>query len=332
MVILTNPDGNELEFMNFSKFDVDLNEEKDFELRMQNGSNKSGIETKGRLFVPDTEFGGIIGTVKSETAENEIVLSGRTWRGILEKKIIKPPAGEAYKTVTGELNDVLEDLIAEHELTALFRVSETDTGVSVSDYQFDRYITLLSGIDKMLESVGYRLKLKYTQQERGLPGFVQIEAVKISDMSKTIELSQDSRLDFTLTTKKDGVNHLVCLGKGELTERVVADLYVQKDGSIGKTRYFSGIDEITDVYENVSADTEEDLTEKGKEKLLELSNNQTFEMGITSMGIDVDIGDIIGGRDYVSGMSLAKPVVNKIYTEENGTVKIEYKLKGDDSK
>lgn len=330
MVILTTPEGNELEVINFSKFDVDLNDEKNFELRMPADSSENSIEIKGRLFVPGTEIGGIIGGTKSETLTGEVVLTGRTWRGVLEKKIIKPPAGQAYKTVTGELNDVLRSLISEHELTALFCVPQKNTDVNLNGYQFDRYPTLLSGINKMLENVGYRLKIQYVQRERGLPGYVQIEAVEISDMSETIELSQDSRLDFTLTTKKDGVNHLVCLGKGELEERTVIDLYVQQNGRFGYAQYYFGVDEITEVYEDVSADTEDELVERGKERLSELTNSQSFEMGLTRLSIDVDIGDIIGGRDYVTGMSLAKPVINKIYTEENGTVKIEYKLKGDD--
>ena len=46
--------------------------------------------------------------------------------------------------------------------------------------------------------------------------------------------------------------------------------------------------------------------------------------------IDVDIGDIVGGRDYVTGMVMAKPVENKIYTEENGEISKDYTLEGDD--
>ena len=44
----------------------------------------------------DTEFGGIIGRKKINTIDSTISLFGRTWRGMLEKKIIRPPTGQDY--------------------------------------------------------------------------------------------------------------------------------------------------------------------------------------------------------------------------------------------
>ena len=50
----------------------------------------------------------------------------------------------------------------------------------------------------MLKSVGYRLQIRYVQQERGQPGYVELSAVPIEDYSEKIELSQDSRLNLHL--------------------------------------------------------------------------------------------------------------------------------------
>ena len=47
------------------------------------------------------------------------------------------------------------------------------------------------------------------------------------------------------------------------------------------------------------------------------------------IGIDVGIGDTVGGRDYITGTQVSKPVRNKIYTEEYGTVKIDYVVEGE---
>ena len=69
----------------------------------------------------------------------------------------------------------------------------TDTGVTVSNYQFDRYCTLLEGITKMLKSVGYRLSIRH-KREKGIPGYVLIEAVPVVDHSDEIELSKDCLL------------------------------------------------------------------------------------------------------------------------------------------
>ena len=63
------------------------------------------------VYIPDTEFGGIIGKVLTSTTLDYVELKGYTWRGRLEQKIISPPAGSDYKIVSGELNAVLKSLI-----------------------------------------------------------------------------------------------------------------------------------------------------------------------------------------------------------------------------
>ena len=47
------------------------------------------------------------------------------------------------------------------------------------------------------------------------------------------------------------------------------------------------------------------------------------------LGIDVAIGDVIGGRDYLTGMTMKKSVGNIVYSVTNGVISKEYKLEGD---
>ena len=311
-----------------AEIDIAIGEENDYEIKIQRDEWRSEY-TFGNVFcVKNTEYGGIIGEVDTSTAEDTISLLGRTWRGMLDKKIIRPPAGQDYKKVSGELNAVLSDLITEH-FDDYFVVSQDDTGVSLTNYQFDRYCTLLAGINKMLKSVGYRLKIRYVQQERGQPGYVELSAVPIVDYSEQIELSQDSQLNFTFKNCRNGVNHLICLGKGELQDRQVIDLYVQEDGSIGSEPFYTGIQEIAETYEDTSSETDE-LEEKGREKLLELMNSTSFSMDVETLNMDVAIGDIIGGRDYLTGLYAKKPITKKIYRVEGGKTSLEYGIEGDD--
>lgn len=44
---------------------------------------------------------------------------------------------------------------------------------------------------------------------------------------------------------------------------------------------------------------------------------------------DLELSDIVSGRDYVTGLHVAKPVVQKIFKISNGKERIDYKLKGD---
>ena len=105
-------------------------------------------------------------------------------------------------------------------------------------------------------------------------------------------------------------------------------LYVQVDGSIGKTQYYKGLDEISAVYENTSTETAE-LEKSATKKLQDLMNKMTFQMDVAKLGIKVEIGDIVGGRDYLTGMYMSKPVENIIYEITNGEETITYKLEGE---
>lgn len=312
--------------------DIDIaigSDENDYEVKIRQDRWDKRYVYGNIFYIKNTEFGGIIGRKKTNTAEDTISLYGRTWRGMLDKKIIRPPSGQDYRKVSGELNTVLNTLVTE-QFGDYFVVSQNDTGVSVTNYQFDRYCTLSAGIVKMLKSVGYKLHIEYIQQERGQPGYVELSAVPIVDYSEQIELSQDSKLNFVFNETKNGVNHLVCLGKGELKERQVVDLYVGKSGSIGKTQYYTGIQEVAETYEDTSSESDE-LEEKGREKLQELMDSTSFSMDVESLGIEVEIGDIIGGRDYVTGMYAAKPIAKKIYKVSDGKSSLEYEIEGDDS-
>ena len=327
-LILTDHEGKEIRNLQEASVDLELGEGNDFQLTISRGDWKGDIVTGCRVFRPGTEYGGLIRRRGTDTKEDIVTPGGYTWRGMLDKKVIEPPTGQDYRTVSGELHEIMKALV-EPEFPGLFLVPEISTGVTVSNFQFDRFCTLLDGIQKMLRSVGYRIDIVYMQQERGFPGFVQVSAKQIVDYSGQVELSTDNRLNFTAKVQEDGVNHLICLGKGELKDRAVIHLYAQPDGSIGSTQYYTGVDEVTETYENSGAEIE-DLEKGGREKLQDLMNQQSFTMDIAALGIEVEIGDIIGGRDYLTGIYVQKPVAGKIWTYDNGVESMEYKIEGED--
>lgn len=329
MVTLANKDLRELGFIKDANVTVDLNGNRNFSVQIARSNWYEELTFSSLIYIMGTEYGGIIGEILTDTTLDYVELKGLTWRGRLAKKIIQPPAGSDYKTVSGELHAVMKSLI-EPEFDGLFVVSQENTGVTVSNYKFDRYCTLLDGLTKMLKSKGYRLKLTF-QREENEPGYLYIEAVPIVDYSSQIELSQDCQLNYTMDDKRDGVNHLIVTGKGELQDRNVLHLYVQEDGSLGKTQYYTGLQEIAEVYENTSTETDE-LEEASIEKLQELMNKKTFKMDVAALGIGVDIGDIVGGRDYLTGMYMAKPVENIIYELTGDVESKNYKLEGEDKK
>lgn len=327
MVILADKNLREIGEIKDSNVSVDLNDKRNFSVQIARCNWRPELTFSSLIYILGTEYGGIIGEVLTDTTLDYVELKGLTWRGRLAKKIIQPPAGSDYKVVSGELHTVMKSLI-EPEFDGLFVVSQEDTGISVSNYPFDRYCTLLDGLTKMLKSKGCRLQLTF-RREQNEPGYLYIEAVPVVDYSNRIELSRDCQLNYTMDDKRDGVNHLIVTGKGELQDRNVFHLYVQKNGSIGKSQYYTGLQEIAEVYENTSTETDE-LEETSREKLQELMNKKTFKMDVAALGIDVNIGDIVGGRDYLTGLYMTKPVENITYELTDGVESKTYKLEGED--
>lgn len=323
---LSDKNGKEIRFLKEAEIDIENHKRNDFELTIKLDDWKGDINYGYYIYIPGTELGGIVSKIKSSTKEQNIFVYGSTFRGILAKKIIEPARGEDYRTVSGELNEVLRELVEECTLSSLFSVPTVDTEVLVT-FQFDRYCTLLEGMEKMLNRVGYRLDIRYIKNN--VDAYVRLQAVHQVDYSGRKEFSQDGGLSFVATNDQGGVNHLICLGKGELKDRIVKHLYVQKNGSIGEQQYYTGIEENTETYDYSSAE-EPELTEKGTERLKERMNSKKFEVDIEDdIEIDMQIGDIVGGRDYITGIHVKKPIVGKIYTCKNGIENTEYKIEGD---
>ena len=310
MVILADQELRELGVIKDSNITVDLNGDRTFSVQIARSNWREELTFSSLIYIMGTEYGGIIGEILTDTTLDYVEAKGLSWRGRLAKKIIEPPVGSDYKTVSGELHTVMKELI-EPEFDGLFVVSQEDTGVTVSNYQFDRYCTLYDGIVKMLKSKGYRLQLSFRREQNEL-GYLYIEAVPIVDYSNRVELSKDCKLNYTMDDKRNGVNHLIVTGKGELQDRNILHLYVQENGEIGTKKHYTGLQEIAEVYENTSTETDE-LMSAAEDRLRSLAGKKTFKMDVAKLGIDVGIGDIVGGRDYLTGLYMAKPVGNIVY-------------------
>ena len=309
-------------------FDVELSKSKmDFELTVPYSAWDGSIDYDCRIYVPDTEFGGIVKEIESDTNNKLIYVRGYTWRGQLNKKIIEPPSGQDYMTVTGELNSCIGTIVG-NRFGSLFQVSNVSTGQTVSNYKFDRYCTIHDGLMSMLASKGHRLEIAYKQTQEG--GYVLVSAVPAVDYSQEIELSSDGKMNFKSRENRRGINHLICLGKGELSERIVVHLYAQADGTVGSTQYYTGVEEFAEAYDSNNSEADQ-LTESGTKRLLELMNSQSFSAaaGAELEDAGIMLGDIISGRDYITGRQISKPIAKKILRIKEGKPAVEYELEGE---
>lgn len=307
--------------------DLDTGDSNDFEVTVAASEWNPGALGYGcRLYIPNTEYGGIIQDIESVTATGNVILRGDTWRGMLAYRIIEPPTGQNHLALSGELNDVIRELIGDR-FGGLFYVPEIDTGITVSNWQVDRYVTLYAALMKLVDAFGYRLNISYIQPEGMEYGYVSIQAVPIVDCSEQQEYSMEGNMHVDIRDCRNGVNHLVCAGEGENQQRAVVHLYVQQDGSIGETQYYFGQDEKAEAYIYTSADVTQ-LKEDGTKRLKDLMNYKKCEMTVED--IDLELGDIVSGYDEITDTQVRKPVVRKILKVQNGNTTIDYKVEGED--
>ena len=320
-IIVAEPDGTELRCMLFSEYDFEIGDEENSFLVTCPRAEWESVANDSRVYIPGTEYGGLFKRLESDTKNNSVAVGGLTWRGMLQKKIISPPSGQDYATDSGELNAILGARVSA-AFPGLFVGSSESTGITVS-YQYNRYTTLYDGLKALLKSVGYKMQIEYDQVLRK----VVVSAAPIVDYSNEIEYSSDMSADYSMTIDRTGINHLVCLGSGELKNRTVVHLYVDGNGVISQTQTFYGENEIAEVYDYAGA-SRDDLIQSGIDQLKNEINLNEFSINLESER-EVAVGDIVGARDYITGYTVTAPITTKLIKFEDGLIRIEYKLSSD---
>lgn len=291
-------------------------DENDFELttNINNHVCKSGYF----IYIENTEYGGTVDKVKVQTESNTLIYKGRTWHGILASKVLEPDSGEDYLICSGEANTVLGMLIERMNLSELFKADSSDSELMISSYKMNRYIDGYEGIRKMLSSVHAKLKIHFQD------GFAVLSAEVLVDYSKDEEFDS-SQINFNAEKNYKPVNHMICLGQGELKERMVMHLFADIQGNISYVQSIFGMDEITGTYENVNVESIEELEKGGRDALKESWNSDSLEINIESTQ-NYDIGDIVGAREHITNIFVARPIAKKIVTIKGDIVTTSYKV------
>ena len=177
------------------------------------------------IYAENTEYGGIIDTLNPNTKDSTLTYKGRTWHGILNSKVLEPNTGEDYLILSGEANSVLKEIITRLKLNDVFSVSEEDSGIEIIHYQCSRYPCAHDEIRKMLYEFMGKLTIN-----------CQMKTVLLS-VSSLYDYSADeewdaNQLDFTIEKNYHPVNHLICLGSGDLKDRHVIHLFTDENGGI----------------------------------------------------------------------------------------------------
>ena len=273
------------------------------------------------VYAPGTEWGGPVTLIRHVTREGKVTLQGPTWRGLLHQRRICPPEGLAYLEISEEANATIADVLGE-DFGGLFVVSTADTGVTVTA-QF-RYQSVAGGLQNALRSAGMRLDVKYDYTAGG----VLLSAQPISDLASTVEISQDYGVNFTSAIGNvELANHCLALGSGELTERMVINLY-----RVGMLYYTERPEEIpesavrTVLLDYPNAETAGDLIKTAAERLRDCGPQQSLDVDELLLDIDAQLGDQIPVRDRLTGLQATSEILSKILTISGGGTSITAKV------
>ena len=305
-------------------FDADIGDGNDFLLTVP--KRDFAILGKGcRVFDSESpSFGGMVDGVEVNTEADTVSFTGATWQGLLSRKVICPPEGQAYKIITGSTIYIMGTLVEELGLDSLFYVYgyNPDTPGEGGSYQFNRYVTLLDGLTDLLKNRGgLVLSAEYEASAKK----VKLTAQPPRDLTDTQSFIRSS-FNYRIGKQFQPINHMICLGKGELTERTVIDLYLHANGTIDYTQQFSGADEVTYVYENTSAETPEALERFARKKFAELIR-PSIEVFV-SQGTEYQVGDIVGGYEPLTKTQATATITSLILQIDGDKKTISYKTKG----
>jgi len=267
------------------------------------------------LYVDGTEYGGLVSGYEYSSSKGTVAYSGPSFQGILDEHLLRAAPGEDYYTASGEANAVLAAIVEQTGTGGLFRAAAEDSGFQVS-----RQATVEKGYEfvrRMLDAVGARLECRWRD------GMVDLRAVAVRDLTEADELNT---YDLKVKVKRAlrPVNHLLCLGRGELAERTRIDLYLDAQGQVSEQQTYSGLDEVCEVYDYPNVESADALLEAGTKKLLEYATGGTVSAELGSA--DYGIGDVIGAVEPLTRALIKASVSQKVVKLTPSSMSVSYKV------
>lgn len=294
--------------------------ENDFELKVARGP----VPEPGSLvYVEDSEVGGMVTGLSAASDSSAMTVSGATWTGVLGRKVVGPDAGDDYLVLSGDVRDVVASLVSRAGLDGLFSVSGWTPGVDVT-HRFSgrrgdaaqedagRYMSCWAAIWQVLLDAGCKTTFRWDVSHRRV----------VMTVSRAEQAVGDEFAESVVRIKRrTPVNHLVCLGKGELRDRAVAHVYLDAGGAATSKQFYTGVDEVADVWESTN-DEGDELVAAGKRKIAEMAEDAVSVEVDAADDSMLDVGDVVGGE--VAGTQVSATVTKKVVMTSGDAVTYTY--------
>lgn len=276
----------------------------------------SPLSNVGLFYFENEEYGGLIDSVKIDVKSGKKTSSGRTWRGLLSSYIIEPPAGQAYKEITGTLLSIISALISNADLEDLFETGTSEIS-GMFTVQFDRYTDVYSGIAKLMKENNGKLSFRWNAASK---------KTVISIKNAVTYVGNSDLIALTLQKSSRRPNAVIGLGSGELTDRMVITRYINSAGEVVESNpYVSGTDIWTIVHDYPNAESEEELVKSSVNALVEARSKLDF-ISISVNDVYLDLFDSVTAEAVGSGLSVTATVTRKIVKVKEGKISMSYEV------
>lgn len=263
-IIYTDEDGNDIGTIESSEGDFSVGRENSWKLSVP---NRYRIDQGCYVYIDGSEFGGVVDGIETSSASSSSSYSGRTWSGMLASLVVCPPDGEGHAVIGGDANECIADVLSlcagGHEP---FNAPANPSGIEVSPTVLPRYCNAYEGITSILSSAGAVLRVRFYRGSCAL-------SAEAADRGAAY--SEDSAVTMRIERP---VNHLVCLGSGQLAARQVVHLYADEQGRVSRKQSIFGAAHMSSVYELTNAESEGELVEQGTKELASMQQPASAEI------------------------------------------------------
>ena len=159
---------------------------------------------------------------------------------------------------------------------------------------------MLGAIHSMLQQYGARLEIVFDGTN------VVLSAQTATDYTD-VELSQDYEAPLESSIARgEAYNHVIALGRGELTAREVVELWRLDNGNVTNTPQPNDAADKQFTLDYPNAESLEELTNNATAKLLENSPVESIKINLDEIDTDLKLGDVVGGWLLAKGALAAK--------------------------
>lgn len=315
-IVVTDAGSGLPAIMRGCKLDVEFGDSGKNDLRLTVDAASGQRAAHGALvYVEGTEYGGVVDGSTTDSDAGTITYSGRTWHGMLAGKVVMPPTGSTHRHASGDANSCLLELVGALGLSGVMTVPAEPSGIEV-DYDYRRFCDGYSGARGMLASAGARLAVSYDS----VLGMAVLSAVPARSWpagpdsnSASVRISRVHRC----------TNHLVSLGEGTGTSRVVRHDYADAAGNVSQVQSLFGVDEIAETYDYSNADAER-LAESAPRRLRDMQDRGSLKATLDG-GEGYAVGDTVTATDVATGDEVTIAVGTIIAVVKDDSVTVEYR-------